>query len=79
MYVSRVIATFAWPSRSDTTFGWIPAWRSDGGVSVAQIVEANVGQGRSFDLVAESLREEIGVDQRAVFAGERQPSGLSLK
>jgi uncharacterized protein YndB with AHSA1/START domain len=70
LYVSKVIAIELCPRRSDTTLGCTPADSCDGGIAVAQVMEADGGHAdcRPYDAgMEQSITVEIAAPAERVW------------
>ena len=64
--------TVAWPSRSETTLGWTPAFSANGRVGVADVVQPDARQAVLCHYGAEQPGEMLGVEGRTVLPAEQQ-------
>ncbi len=59
-----------WPRRSWTTLGWTPGLQEDGRVGVTQALDLDPRKADSVDVLAQQLRDAVGVQGLAVGPAE---------
>ena len=72
LYVSRVMAMLACPSRSWTTLGWTPDGQGQGGVGVTKVMQADDRQVGRKHVAGEGSGDLPRVERPAVLSGEHQ-------
>ena len=68
-----MIATVAWPSRSETTLGWMPARSAKRGVTVTQVVQADLRQLGLLDRPHEAAAHRVGRQRLSVLTDKDKP------